>query len=435
MQRRRAVQHHRMLADHLFQDVPHHRFLALDHLLRGLDGRREAHGFELVEDEGLEQFQRHQLRQAALMQLELWPDHDHRAAGVVDTLAEQVLAETAALALDHVRQRLQRPFVRTRHRFATAAVVEQRVDGFLQHPLFIADDDVRRLEFEQALQTVVAVDHATVQVVQVRRREATAVQRHQRAQLRRQHGQHFQDHPLGFDARLVERLEHLQALGDLLDLGIRAGGLEFLAQLLDLAVDFERLQQLADALGAHGCGEIVTVLLDLGEIVVLGQQLPAVERRHAGLGHDVGFEVQHPLDVAQCHVEHHPHAGGQALEEPDVRDRRRELDVAHALAAHLRQRHFDAALLADHATVLESLVLAAQALVVLDRAEDLGAEQAITFGLERAVVDRFRLLDLAVRPRTDLLRRCEAGLDRVEFFFLRDLLEQIQQCFHRFTPM
>ena len=254
---------------------------ALDHLLRGLDGGREAHGFELVEDEGLEQLQRHQLRQAALMQLQLRADDDDRTARVVDALAQQVLAETAALALDHVGQRLQRTLVGARHRLAAAAVVEQRVDGFLQHPLFVADDDVRRLELEQALQPVVAVDHAAIQVVQVGRREAAAVQRHQRAQFRRQHRQHFQDHPLGLDARLVERLEHLQALGDLLDLGVGAGGLEFLAQLLDLAVDVERLQQLADAFGAHAGGEIVAVLLDLGEVVVLGQQLRAVQRRHA----------------------------------------------------------------------------------------------------------------------------------------------------------
>jgi hypothetical protein len=71
-----------------------------------------------------------------------------------------------------------------------------------------------------------------------------------------------------------------------------------------------------------------------------------------------------------------------------VRDRARELDVAHALAAHLGERHFDAALLADHAAVLQALVLAAQALVVLDRPEDLGAEQAVPLRLEGAVVDR-----------------------------------------------
>src|SRR6185437_6728803 len=113
-------------------------------------------------------------------------------------------------------------------------------------------------------------------------------------------------------------------------------------------------------------------------------------------------------------------------QEPDVRDRARELDVAHTLAAHFRQRHLDAALLADHAPVLEALVLAAQALVVLDRAEDLRAEQAIALRLEGPVVDGLGLLHFTVRPRADLLRRSEPDANRIELFFLGDLLEQIQ---------
>jgi hypothetical protein len=43
------------------------------------------------------------LGQAALVQLELRADHDDRTAGVVDALAQQVLAEPALLALEHVR--------------------------------------------------------------------------------------------------------------------------------------------------------------------------------------------------------------------------------------------------------------------------------------------------------------------------------------------
>jgi hypothetical protein len=46
--------------------------------------------------------------------------------------------------------------------------------------------------------------------------------------------------------------------------------------------------------------------------------------------------------------------------------------------------------------VLHALVLAAQALVVLDRPEDARAEQAVPLRLEGAVVDRLGLLDLAV---------------------------------------
>ena len=423
VQRRCAVQHHRVLADHLFEDVPHHRFLRLDHLLGRLDRGGQAHQFELVEDERLEELERHQLRQAALVQLQLRPDHDDRAAGVVDALAEQVLAEAAALALDHVGQRLQRTLVGARHRLAATAVVEQRVDRLLQHPLLVAHDDFRRLQFEQALQAVVAVDDAAIEVVQVRRREAAAVERHQRTQLRRQHRQHLEDHPLGLDARALEALEDLQALGELLDLGFGPGLGQVLAQRLDLAVDVDAAQQLADRLGAHQRAEVVAVLLGLGDEVVLGHQLPLLQGREAGVDHAVGLEVQHALDVAQRHVEHHAHAGRQALQEPDVRGRAGELDVAHALAPHLGQRHLDAALLADHATVLQALVLAAQALVVLDRSEDLGAEETIALGLERAVVDRLRLLDLAEGPRTDLVRRGDADLDGIELLLLLYLLE------------
>ena len=101
-----------------------------------------------------------------------------------------------------------------------------------------------------------------------------------------------------------------------------------------------------------------------------------------------------------------------------MRDRAGELDVAHALAAHFGQRDFNAALLADHAAMLQALVLAAQALVVLDRAKNLGAKEAVALGLERAVVDGLRLLHFAVRPRADFLGRSEADLDGVEFFFL-----------------
>src|SRR5262245_27700583 len=88
--------------------------------------------------------------------------------------------------------------------------------------------------------------------------------------------------------------------------------------------------------------------------------------------------------------------------------------MAHALTPDLGHGHFDAALLADDSLVFHALVLAAQALIVLDRAEDSRAEQAVAFGLERAVVDRLRLFDLAIRPRQDAIRRRDRNLDAIE---------------------
>src|ERR1035438_10288825 len=78
-----------------------------------------------------------------------------------------------------------------------------------------------------------------------------------------------------------------------------------------------------------------------------------------------------------------PHARGNALEVPDMRHRRRQLDVTHALAAHLGAGHLDAALVADDSLVPIPLVLAAVAFPVLGRTENLLAEQTVAFRLQR----------------------------------------------------
>ena len=155
--------------------------------------------------------------------------HDDRAPRVVDALAEQVLAEAALLALEHVAQRLQRAVARARDGPAAAAVVEQRVDGLLQHALLVVDDDLRRAEVEQPLQAVVAVDDAAVEVVEVGRRETAAVELDHRAQLRRDDRHGLEDHHLGLVARVQEGRQDLQALD-------RAGLLLALA-VLDLVLE------------------------------------------------------------------------------------------------------------------------------------------------------------------------------------------------------
>src|SRR6185437_6390084 len=174
-----AVEQDRVFADHLVEDVPNLRLLLFNQLFRLLDGRRQSLRVEARIDEGLEQLQRHLLRQAALMQLQLRTDDDDRAAGIIDALAQQVLAESALFALQHVGERLQRALVGAGDDAAAPAVVEQRVNRLLQHALFVADDDVGRAQLHQPLQAVVAVDDAAVEIVQIRGREAAAVERHQ----------------------------------------------------------------------------------------------------------------------------------------------------------------------------------------------------------------------------------------------------------------
>ena len=212
VERRRSVEQHRVLLDDLLEHVPHLGDHRVDHLLGRLDVLHRLALDEPGHDERLEQLERHQLGQSALMDSQLGAGHDDRAARVVHALAEQVLAEAALLALEHVAQRLERAIARPGHGASAAAVVEQSVDGLLQHALLVVDDDLGRAEVEQALEPVVAVDHAPVEVVEIRGSEAPTVELDHRAQLRRDHRDRLQDHVLGTVVGVDEGRNDLQPL-------------------------------------------------------------------------------------------------------------------------------------------------------------------------------------------------------------------------------
>ena len=209
-----AVQQNGVVLDDLFQNVPHHGVLLLHQFLGLLDGGAVAALLEPVVDEGLEQLERHLLGKAALVEAQLGADHDDGTAGVIHALAEQVLAEASLLALEGVGERFERPVVGAAQDAAAAAVVEQRVHGFLQHALFVAHDHVGRVQLDELLQPVVAVDDAAVEIVEVGGGEASAIEGNQRAQLGRDHGNDVEDHPLRLVAGFAERFHHAQPLGE-----------------------------------------------------------------------------------------------------------------------------------------------------------------------------------------------------------------------------
>src|SRR5210317_821607 len=223
VQGRGTVQHDRVLLDHLLKDVPDFRALAFDEFFSALDRRAVATLFQLVVDKRLEQLKSHLLRQTTLVQLQFGSDNDNRTTGVIDTLTEQVLTETAALAFKHIGKRLEWTLVRAGDRTTATAVVEQGVNSFLQHALFIADDHLGRAQFHQALEAVVPVNHATVKIVEVRGGKTTAIEGHQRTQFRRQDRDGFKNHPYRAIAAGDESVCNLEALGDLLALGLAGG--------------------------------------------------------------------------------------------------------------------------------------------------------------------------------------------------------------------
>src|SRR4051812_15987709 len=126
MERRRAVEQHRVALGDFFKDVPDFGRLALDHFLGGAHGVHVAEFLEAANDEWLEKDESHFLGQAALVELEFRTNDDDGTAGVIDAFAEEVLTETAALALEHVAQGFQRAIAGAGDGATVATVVEER---------------------------------------------------------------------------------------------------------------------------------------------------------------------------------------------------------------------------------------------------------------------------------------------------------------------
>src|SRR5689334_4744137 len=261
---------------------------------------------------------------------------------------------------------------------------------------------------DELLQAVVAVDDAAIEIVQVRRREPAAVERNQRTQIRRDHWDHVEDHPLRLVAlvagvaRVAERVDDLEPLEQHLLAMLRRLRHHISAQRFGELVDVETTQQLADR-GRADVGHEGRIVLFLRfgaevEVFVFVEQLVRRDVLLARLDDDVVRVIDDLLEITERDVEQVAHRAGQGFEEPDVRDGNGELDVTHALATHLAQGHFDAAAVADDTAVTNSLVFAAMALPVLYGTENALAEQAVLLRLERAVVDRLGLGDFAPRP-------------------------------------
>jgi hypothetical protein len=80
--------------------------------------------------------------------------------------------------------------------------------------------------------------------------------------------------------------------------------------------------------------------------------------------------------------------------------------------------------------MFHALILAAIALVILDRPKNLGTEKSIAFGLKCPVVNGLRFFDLSMGPVPDLARRSERNSYRVETYWFLGFSKKAKQFFH-----
>ena len=358
------------------------------------------------------------------MHLQLRTNNNNRTGRVIDTFTKQVLTETSLLAFKAVAQRFESAVVLGLHCVRFARVVEQRIDSLLKHTLLVAQNHLRCLDFDKAFQTVVADDDAAIQIVQVRCCEAAAIERNQRTQLRRNHGDNLQNHPLRtvLALRCAERFNNLQTLQSLALTLLRCLGIGFVAQIVRKVVKIQFGEQVVDGLCAHFCNKFVGVsilkeliifwnFLHPVKVLLLCQQVKVVDAllcHLAGLNDDIALVVNHHIEFLCRQTKQITDFVRQRLEIPYMCYRHNQLDVSHTLTAYLLLCNFNTATVADDAFVADAFVLAAVALIVFYRTEDAFAEQTVTLRLVSTVVDCFRLQHLAARTLENLFRRCQA---------------------------
>ena len=105
---RSTVEQHGVSLHHIFQDVPNHRFLAVDDFLGRFHRLHNAAFYQLTDDKRFVKLGSHQFRNTAFTHLQLRTYDDNRTCRIVNTFTQQVLTETSLLAFQAIRERLQR---------------------------------------------------------------------------------------------------------------------------------------------------------------------------------------------------------------------------------------------------------------------------------------------------------------------------------------
>ena len=217
---------------------------------------------------------------------------DNRTTGVVDALTEQVLTETTLFTAEHTRERFEISVAGAGNGFASAAVVDESVNGFLKHTLFVAHDDVGRAEFFEFFETVIAVDDSAIQIVEVAGCKSAAVELDHRTQFGRKHGKHVKHHPFGLVARLTERFDDFETL-DRFETFLSDGIIDDVFELFAFFFKVDFHKEFLDSLCTHTHFEVFSVVLfEKFSVLFVADDLVFVEfADFARIENDEGHEV------------------------------------------------------------------------------------------------------------------------------------------------
>ncbi len=283
MEGRCTVEHDGVILDDIFECIPDIIVCAVNHLACALDVLDFAGIHQPFQYKGFKEFECHLLRKTALIHFQLRTDNDNGTSGIVNTLTEEVLTEAALLTFQHIGKGLECTVIGAGYRSAMSAVVDEGVHSFLKHTLFIADDDIGRVELKHSAQTVITVDDTAVEVIEVRSCISSAVEHNHRTDIGRDDRNDGHDHPFGAVAGEAECLDNFETLEKLDTLLGFLGGLTGIVLRIELSEFFlefigDHVEVILPLVGdIRTEGAVLTVMFEL--TVAAGFALLHIERQ------------------------------------------------------------------------------------------------------------------------------------------------------------
>ena len=388
---RSTVKQYRVIFNYVFENIPYLIFSVFYKSFRTLYIMAKIFLNQSFHNERFEKFQRHFFRKPALIKFKFRSDDDNRTSRIVDTFTEKILTETALFTAEHSAERFKVTAARSRYGFASTAVIDKSVNCFLQHSLFVADDDIRSTELGKFLKTVITIYNSAVQIVKVACRISAAVKLNHRTEFRRKNRKNVENHPfrtVAGDTECFDNFKSLNRFKSLLTRTVFNDGFKFHAVFFK--VDF--LQKLFNGFGAHSDSEtscVIFILFKDCSLNLIGNNrffgysdyfftcrsfVDFNFRYVARVKNNEGNEIQNLFEFFWRHIQKQRNSARNASEIPYMGNRSSKLDMSHSFTTDFAFSNFNAALFAYYALIAYSLILSAMAFPVTGRSEDFFAE-------------------------------------------------------------
>ena len=178
-------------------------------------------------------------------------------------------------------------------------------------------------------------------------------------------------------------------------------------------------QQSLDGFRPHACLEgTFTIFLNRLLIFLFIHNLLFYQLGFAWIQYNVRCKVEYTFQLAWRNIENQSDTGWSSLKVPDMGYRACQLNMPHTFTTYFGAGYFDAALIADGASVTHFLIFSAFAFPVFGRSENLFTEKTIRLRFEGSVVNGFRFCYFTVGPFQNLLRGGDADFHGIKFIYI-----------------